>query len=204
VPRVTDAWLTIPNGISFARMALVPVFVWFRLTGEPGIAFLVFIVAAASDLLDGFLARVLNQRSKLGGIIDPAADKLLVFSALVTLVVDSLLPLWLLLLEGLRDAAMAIGALVVKRKRLEIPTTPSRIGKYSTFALVTTVTLALASASPRAPQGLREYVAATGFIAALCVVVSTLQYWMRFGYLLIAPKRARKAPSVKEQRRTPA
>ena len=197
-------WLTVPNAISFARLALVPVFVWLRLTGEPGLAFLVFVIAAASDLLDGFLARVLNQRSKVGGIIDPAADKLLVFSALVTLVVDGLLPLWLLVLEGARDAAMAMGALWVRRKRLEIPTAPSRIGKYSTFALAATVTVALAAASPRAHQALAEYVPAAGFIAALCVVVSTLQYWMRFGYLIIAPERARKTPSVKEQRRTPA
>ncbi|HZA14771.1 MAG TPA: CDP-alcohol phosphatidyltransferase family protein [Myxococcaceae bacterium] len=201
---MAHAWLTVPNAISFLRLALVPVFVWLRLIGEPGMAFLVFIVAAATDALDGFLARVLNQRSKVGGIIDPAADKLLVFSALATLVVDGLLPLWLLVLEGARDTAMAIGALLVKRRQLEIPTTPSRIGKYSTLALVATVTVALASASPRAPQALAEYVPAIGFIAALCVVVSTLQYWTRFGYLIIAPERARKAPSVKEQRRTPA
>jgi cardiolipin synthase len=122
----------------------------------------------------------------------------------VTLVVDGMLPLWLLLLEGARDAAMAIGALWVRRRQLEIPTAPSRIGKYSTFALVATVTVALASGSPRAPEALAAYVPATGFVAALCVVVSTLQYWMRFGYLIVAPERARKAPSVKEQRRTPA
>jgi len=200
----SDAWLTLPNVISFARLALVPVFVWLRVAGEPELAFTVFIVAASSDLLDGLLARLLDQRSKLGGIIDPAADKLLIFAALVTLVIDDLLPLWLLLLEGLRDSAMAIGAVVVKRRRMEIPTTPSRIGKYSTFALVITVVLALASASPRAPQVLVGYVVASAFISALCVVVSTLQYWMRFGYLIIAPERARKTPSVDRQRRTPA
>ena len=200
----SEAWLTVPNVISFARLALVPVFVWLRAAGEPELAFTVFVVAAASDLLDGFLARVLNQRSKLGGLIDPAADKLLIFSALVTLVMDGLLPLWLLLLEAFRDSAMAIGAFVVKRRQMEIPTTPSRIGKYSTFALVITVVLALASASPRAPQALWGYVVATAFVSALCVVVSTLQYWMRFGYLVIAPERARKAPSVDQQRRTPA
>jgi cardiolipin synthase (CMP-forming) len=199
-----DPWLTVPNVISFARLALVPVFLWFRLTGEPEVAFTVFIVAAASDLLDGFLARLLDQRSKLGGIIDPTADKALIFTALVTLVVEGLLPLWLLLLEAFRDSAMAIGAVMVKRRQMEIPTTPSRIGKYSTFALVITVVLALASASPRAPQALPGYVVATAFVSALCVVVSTLQYWMRFGYLIIAPERARKAPSVDDQRRTHA
>src|ERR671931_239668 len=149
---MSDAWLTVPNVISFARLALVPVFVWLRAAGEPELAFTVFVVAAASDLLDGFLARVLNQRSKLGGLIDPAADKLLIFSALVTLVMEGLLPLWLLLLEAFRDSAMAIGAFVVKRRQMEIPTTPSRIGKYSTFALVITVVLALASGSAATPR----------------------------------------------------
>lgn len=179
-------WLTIPNAISIVRLALVPVFVWLRLTNQPEWAFAVFVFAAASDLVDGLLARVLNQRSKLGGIIDPAADKLLMFSALVTLVVEGELPLWLLLLEAGRDAAMGVGALLVRRRNLEVPVTPTRIGKYSTAAIAVTVVLALASASPRAPEAIVGYVVAMAFVSGLCIVVSTMQYWTRFGYLLKA------------------
>jgi cardiolipin synthase len=144
--------------------------------------------------LDGFLARVLNQRSKLGGVLDPVADKLLVFSAVISLVISGALPLWLLLVLLLRDVTMVVGALVVGRKHLELPTAPSRIGKYATFALVVTVVLALAAASPRAPLALGGYVVAFGFIAGVCVIISYLQYWTRFGYLVFAPERTPSSP----------
>ncbi len=183
---LADAF-NVPNLISFARLLLVPVFLWLRLTDRPEWALGVFIAAAVSDVLDGLLARLLNQRSKLGGIIDPLADKLLVFGALVALVLDDVLPAWLLGVILLRDVPMAVGALWVKHKRLEIPTEPTRIGKYSTFALVLTIVLALASDSPHAPPALTGWVWAVGFVAGLCVVVSTLQYWSRFGYLFFMP-----------------
>lgn len=179
-------WLTVPNVISLGRLAAVPVFVWLEQTGQPEWGLGVFVGAAASDMLDGFLARVLNQRSKLGGVIDPLADKLLVFAALVTLVIQRVLPWWLLVLILLRDLTMLVGAFVVRHKHLEIPTSPSRVGKYATFTLVLTVTAALASASPRAPPALTGYVMALTFVAGLSVVISYLQYWTRFGYLFFA------------------
>lgn len=194
--------ITIPNLISFLRLGLVPVFLWLQLHGEPEWALGVFVVASASDMLDGFLARVLNQRSKLGGILDPVADKLLVFTALVTLVIGHQLPWWLFAVMLARDLPMAIGAWVVKLKNLEIPTMPSRIGKYATFSMVLTVVMALLAASPRAPLAVEGYTVSLAFIAGLCVVLSTLQYWARFGYLFFAPERKRS--SRDDERRTHA
>ncbi len=191
------SWLTIPNAISMFRLLLVPVFLWLRLIGEPEWALAVFVTAAVSDVVDGFLARVLNQRSKLGGVLDPVADKLLVFTAVFALVIDGGLPLWLLILLLVRDFTMVIGAAVVRHKNLEIPTTPSRIGKYATFALVLTVVLGLGASSPRAPDELRGYVVASAFIAALCVVISYLQYWARFGYLFFVPERKQSSAGEK-------
>lgn len=194
--------LNIPNAISFLRLLLVPVFLWLRFNGEPEWALGVFIVASASDLLDGFLARVLDQRSKLGGIIDPVADKLLVFSALVSLVWTATLPWWLLAVILIRDVPLGIGAWVVKRKNLEIPTTPSRVGKYATFAMVAVIVLALGAESPLAPPAAVGYTVSAAIVAGLCVALSTLQYWARFGYLFFAPGRAR--PSPEERSRTRA
>lgn len=178
----------------------MPVFLWLELRGEPEWALGVFAAASVSDLIDGFLARVLNQRSKLGGILDPVADKLLVISALVTLGISGALPWWLVAVMLARDLPMAVGAWVVRRKRLEIPTAPSRIGKYATFSLVAAVVLALAGQSPLAPRAIEGYTVAIAFIAGLCVVLSTLQYWARFGYLFFAPERKRS--SLDEERRT--
>jgi cardiolipin synthase len=183
------SWLNVPNAISIFRLLLVPVFLWLRLSGEPEWALGVFILASVSDVLDGFLARVLNQRSKLGGVLDPVADKLLVFTAIFSLVLSGVIPLWLLVILLVRDLTMVAGALVVARRHLELPARPTRIGKYATFSLMVTVVLALTAASSRAPPVLEGYVVAFGFIAALCVVISYLQYWSRFGYLVFASKR---------------
>ncbi len=193
-------WLTIPNAISIVRLLLVPVFLWLRLTGRPEWALAVFVIAAVSDVLDGFLARVLNQRSKLGGLLDPVADKLLIFTAVFALVFDGGLPLWLLILLVVRDSTMLVGAAVVRLKNLDIPTRPSRIGKYATFSLVLTVVLGLGASSPRAPPELRGYVVAVAFISALCVFISYLQYWARFGHLFFAPERIRTSV---DEKRTP-
>ncbi len=185
-----ESWLNVPNSITLFRLALVPVFLLFQVTHQPEWALACFGTAAISDGLDGLLARLLNQRTKLGGVLDPIADKVLIFAALVSLVLQSRLPLWLLLIIVFRDLLMVVGAIVVRLKNLEIPTHPSRIGKYATFSLLCLVLLSLASASEHAPSALRAYVAVLGFIAALCVVISTVQYFARFGYLWFAPPRS--------------
>jgi cardiolipin synthase len=184
-------WLNVPNCITFFRLALVPVFVWLFLSGSPDRALGCFMLAAFSDALDGFLARLLNQRTKLGGILDPIADKLLIFAALLVLVIQGRIPLWLLLLLAGQNLLMIVGALMVRYKNLEIPTSPSRIGKYATFTLICMVVLALVASTGRAPRSLDAYVPVLGFISALCVVISTIQYFARFGYLWFEPARPR-------------
>ena len=192
MPRVSSReWLNVPNCITIFRLALVPVFVWLFLKGSRDWALGCFLLAAVSDALDGFLARLLNQRTKLGGILDPIADKLLIFAALVVLVIQGQIPLWLLLLLGGQNLLMIGGALMVRYKNHEIPTSPSRIGKYATFTLICMVVLALVASTGRAPRSLDAYVPVLGFIAALCVVISTLQYFARFGYLWFEPARPR-------------
>jgi cardiolipin synthase (CMP-forming) len=178
----SDVW-TIPNLITFARFAMVPVFVVLQLTGHTQAALIVFASAAASDGIDGLLARLLNQRSRLGTMLDPIADKLLVFSALIVLVVGHVLPLWLLALILFRDGTMFIGALYVRHKRVSIPVKPTRIGKYATFSLTALVVIALVKTSVEPSGTLDAYVAVVGFLAGLAVAISTAQYFKRFGYL---------------------
>ena len=72
----SDAW-TVPNVLSYLRLAAVPVFVSLHLGGKPGWALVVFLAASVTDALDGLLARLLDQRTKLGAFVDPLADKLL-------------------------------------------------------------------------------------------------------------------------------
>ena len=188
---MTASWLNVPNSITLFRIALVPVFLVLQLSHEPEWALACFTTAAISDGLDGMLARLLNQRTKLGGVLDPIADKLLILAALVSLVMERRLPLWLLGINLGRDLLMVIGALMVAYKRLELPTEPSRIGKYATFFMVCTVILALISDIPGTPV-MRPYVVVLAFVAAQCLLVSTAQYFARYGYLWVAP--ARRTP----------
>ncbi len=196
-PERTSSWLTVPNIVTFIRLGLIPVYLALHLTQHARWALAIFAIAMFSDLVDGFLARLLNQRSHLGGVLDPIADKLLVFSALAALTWSRALPVWLIGVVAFRDGWMLIGVFMVRWKSLEIPTAPTRIGKYATFALTCLVLLALANLTTDSPL-LEAYVAVAGFIAGLCVVVSTVQYFARFGYLWFAPPRRQSSPAEKK------
>ncbi|MFH2043346.1 MAG: CDP-alcohol phosphatidyltransferase family protein [Acidobacteriota bacterium] len=91
---------TIPNTLSLARIGLVPLFVYFIVRHQPQEGFLVFLIACATDGLDGFIARTFHQKSKLGAFLDPAGDKLLMAASYILLSVSSLgyihiIPVWL-------------------------------------------------------------------------------------------------------------
>ncbi|KAF0134957.1 MAG: CDP-diacylglycerol--glycerol-3-phosphate 3-phosphatidyltransferase [Candidatus Saganbacteria bacterium] len=77
---------TVPNLITFGRILLTPLFLYFLLTFQPIYSSLIFLILALSDALDGFLARQLKETSDLGKFLDPIADKILVISALIGLV----------------------------------------------------------------------------------------------------------------------
>ncbi|MEV0587529.1 CDP-alcohol phosphatidyltransferase family protein [Nonomuraea sp. NPDC050310] len=95
IPAEDRIW-TIPNILSFLRLLGVPVFLWLVLGPRAdGWAVALLIAAAATDWLDGKIARAFNQTSRLGRIIDPAADKLYVFATVVGLVLREAIPWWL-------------------------------------------------------------------------------------------------------------
>jgi len=191
LPLPSDAW-TVPNLLSYLRLVGVPVFVFLHLGGRPGWALLVFLAAALTDSLDGFLARLLDQRTKLGAFLDPLADKLLSGAALIVLFLENEAPLWMVLLVAFRDGSMALGAVVVKRKGLELPAAPSRVGKYAAFALACFVVLGLCDETFTNSPLLHAWLLVAGYFTGLCVAISTTQYFLRWGHLWVAP--ARRVP----------
>jgi cardiolipin synthase (CMP-forming) len=97
--------LTIPNVISIIRLAGVPLFLWLILVPEAdGWALLVLFVSGVSDYADGYLARRLNQTSKVGEILDPVADRLYILSTVVGLAVRGIVPWWVAVILPARDA----------------------------------------------------------------------------------------------------
>ena len=97
--------LTIPNVISIIRLAGVPLFLWLVLVPEAdGWALLVLFVSGVSDYADGYLARRLDQTSKVGEILDPVADRLYILSTVVGLAVRGIVPWWVAVILPARDA----------------------------------------------------------------------------------------------------
>ncbi len=172
---------TLANALTALRFVLAPVFLVLYVQGDRLRALAAFAAAAATDVLDGLVARALRQHSSLGAVLDPAADKFLAACALIALAATGRLPVWLPVLVVSRDAAQVAGAAFLRSTRRDVPIAPTRIGKYATFALATTVVLALASdfgAYPRAAAA--PYVAAMGLLAAQCVALSFGQYFLLF------------------------
>jgi cardiolipin synthase (CMP-forming) len=131
--------VTIPNAISVARLLGVPVFLWLvlgpRSTTGDWWAVGLLIAAAASDWLDGKIARAFNQESRLGQVLDPAADRLYIVATVVALAVRGIIPWWLLGLLAARELVLGVVLLVLRRHSYG-PLQVSFVGKAATAALL--------------------------------------------------------------------
>ena len=135
-----DRVLTIPNGISVARLAGVPVFLWLVLGPRTATADYwavgLLILAGLSDWLDGKIARAFNQGSRLGEVLDPAADRLYIAATIIALAVRAIIPWWLVVVLALRELTVGV-ALAVLRRRAGFGTLQvSFVGKAATLCLL--------------------------------------------------------------------
>ena len=181
-------WWTVPNALTFGRILLTPFFGYFWWRHWYELAIVTFAVASASDFLDGLAARVLDQHSKLGQFLDPAADKLMVLVTFIVAAATGAVPVWLAALVIGRDVVLATGGALfafVFRGRLGPERwRPTRIGKYATFYTVGTIGLALLH-SMTGYERLRPFVGALGIMCAACTIVSGIQY-VAFGIKAMA------------------
>jgi cardiolipin synthase len=125
---------TIPNLLSMLRLALVPPFLVLIIVGDYVAALIVLIVASFTDLLDGYLARRLNQVTRLGQLLDPAADRLYIFAALVGLAANGLVPWWIVVVIVARDVFLLVLGVVLANHGYG-PLPVHQLGKVATFAL---------------------------------------------------------------------
>ncbi len=132
--EVSSRIFTIPNILSFIRLLLVPVFLVLILRGDDGLALLVLVVSSVTDYLDGVLARVLGQVSRLGQLLDPAADRLFIFSALIGLAVRGVIPWWLLAVIASRDVMLLVLGIILANHGYG-PLPVHHLGKVATFCL---------------------------------------------------------------------
>ncbi len=173
--------VNLANALTALRIVLAPVFLVLYVEGGRLRALAAFAAAAATDVLDGLVARVLHQQTRLGAFLDPIADKFLAACALVALAATGRLPVWLPALVVCRDLAQLAGAALLRTTHHVVPVAPTRIGKYATVALAMTVVLALADDFGADPGGeLGPFVIAFALLAAQCVAISFAQYAMFF------------------------
>jgi cardiolipin synthase len=130
-----DRVLTVPNAISVARLAGVPVFLWLVLGPHADWwAVALLIAAAVSDWLDGKLARAWNQQSRLGQVLDPAADRLYIAATLAGLAIRGIIPWWLVAVLALRELVLGVALLVLRHYSIS-PLQVSFLGKAATLCL---------------------------------------------------------------------
>ncbi len=133
--EVSDRIVTIPNALSLARLLILPVIYFDLVDGRLIRAFVLLVVFGATDWLDGYLARRLDQVTRIGTLLDPISDRALFLVVGIAFVVADLLPVWALLLLVVRDVAvMGVGAALLAGGGQ--PPAVTRIGKAATFGLM--------------------------------------------------------------------
>lgn len=159
----TDRVFTVPNLLSMARLVGVPIFLWLILWpvfGGPkndGWAIVLLMLSGVSDYLDGKLARRWGQVSRLGQVLDPAADRLYVLSTLIGLTWRDILPWWVTAILVARDLFVGIVLLVLNRRGYS-PLNVSFLGKAATFNLMYAFPLLLLSTSSTLIAGAAQIV----------------------------------------------
>lgn len=132
--EVSHRVLTVPNILSFLRLLMVPVFLALIIGGHDGYALVVLVVSSLTDFLDGQIARRFQQISRLGQLLDPAADRLFIFAALIGLAVRGVIPWWLFAAIVARDLMLLVLGIVAANFGYG-PLPVHHLGKLATLCL---------------------------------------------------------------------
>jgi cardiolipin synthase len=181
--------LNVPNAITVARLVLVPVMGYFLAAGAYGVALIVFMVAAFTDLIDGYIARAFRLVSTLGATLDPIADKLNMFVATVLLAWQGLIPIWLAAAIVARDVVIVGGVLAYRLAVGRVEMAPTMLSKVNTFIEFTVLLLAMASAAEWLDIG--AWLPAVFLLVFATVLASGAQYvWVWGRKAVLASRRA--------------
>lgn len=173
--------LTLANRLTILRILMTPVIIVLLLYRQLGAALALFVLAGITDGLDGFVARSRGQRTNLGMVLDPVADKLLLMSAVIVLSVLKELPRWFAIIVVSRDVILIGGAFILYMFLGRISLPPSWLGKLTTGFQILTVLLAMLD---NFVPSLRGAVFPVAVVALACTIGSGLQYVYRGSRLL--------------------
>ena len=156
--------MTVPNLLTFSRILMTPLLMWFLVHRELNHALIAFFIAGMTDGLDGLVARLLHQKSRSGAILDPLADKFLLVSSFLLLGYLGLIPAWLVIIAVARDVVILLGTLTLFVFRFQLEVQPTILGKLTTLLQLLTVLLALSS----------ELISVAAWIKTLVFVITAI------------------------------
>ncbi|HET6792087.1 MAG TPA: CDP-alcohol phosphatidyltransferase family protein [Actinomycetota bacterium] len=175
----SSAIVTVPNILSFARIATIPLFCWLAANERTRVwGILLFALVVSTDWVDGYVARRTGQVTELGRILDPVADRLAIAAGLVTFAIAGIFPFWAALLILLRDVVVVLGGAVLlwgRNIRVEV----RGIGKIATFSLMAAIAW-IAWGNAGGPLG--DVLLVGGWLA---YVVGIVEYYLAAGLYAI-------------------
>jgi cardiolipin synthase (CMP-forming) len=180
----------IPNALCVLRMLLVAPVAWLLVEGEYRLTLGLFAFAAATDGLDGFLAKRCGWTSELGKILDPLADKILLIGVFITLALLGVVPVWLAATAVARDVIITVGAITYNALYGDLHGRPTAVSKLNTLCQILYLLLVVAAHA----IGSSPHVALTimGALVFVTTIVSGIDYVITY---------TRKAMNVSRQRR---
>jgi cardiolipin synthase (CMP-forming) len=175
----SSAVVTVPNILSFARIATIPLFCWLAANERTRVwGILLFAVVVSTDWVDGYVARRTGRVTELGRILDPVADRLAIAAGLVTFAIAGIFPFWAALLILVRDVVVVLGGAVLlwgRSIRVEV----RGIGKIATFSLMAAIAW-IAWGNAEGPLG--DVLLVGGWLA---YVVGIVEYYLAAGLYAI-------------------
>ncbi|UGT72436.1 CDP-alcohol phosphatidyltransferase family protein [Nocardia gipuzkoensis] len=186
--------MTVPNVLSVLRLLGVPLFLWLLLIERAdGWAFALLIASGVTDFLDGKLARLLDQSSRLGALLDPFVDRLFLVTTLAAFVIRGLIPWWVAAILVGRDLVLTATLSVYKRRDLPPPEV-IYLGKAATFALMSALPWLLAGQMDWAAAGFGR-----AFGGAFLIWGTAVYVWTGVLYTGRAIAVARAIPAVRHR-----
>jgi cardiolipin synthase (CMP-forming) len=171
--------MNIPNALTIIRIIFVPIIIILLIQGSFFKALILFTLSGITDVLDGALARFLNQQTTLGASLDPIADKALMMSCFVTLSIKHAIPGWLTVIVISRDCIILIGISVLALMSVAYEIRPSVISKITTLLQILTIFFVLAIKSFSISYGQGWLLPVSFGLTTLFTVISGLHYLFR-------------------------
>ncbi|NLA74786.1 MAG: CDP-alcohol phosphatidyltransferase family protein [Deltaproteobacteria bacterium] len=174
--------MTVPNIITMIRILLTPIFVIYLINDKLLTGLAILVICGISDGLDGFIARVFNQKSRLGAYLDPLADKIILASAFIALAIRGFLPSWLTVVVISRDVLILIGVVLLYLTGVVLNIKPVASSKITTCFQFITVIAVLASEYLAYFKGYYPYLY---IVTAFFTIISFSQYLYQWSRMMV-------------------